>query len=33
MPAPTFRDFVAVQWKVACYDRCKPSTRKRMDSA
>ena len=33
MPAPTFRDFVAVQWKAACYDRCKPSTRKRMDSA
>lgn len=33
MPAPRFRDFVAVQWKAACYDRCKPSTRKRMDSA
>ena len=33
MPAPTLRDFVAVQWKAACYDRCKPSTRKRMDSA
>lgn len=33
MLAPTFRDFVAVQWKTACYDRCKPSTRKRMDSA
>jgi len=33
MSAPTFRDFVAEQWKTACYDRCKPSTRKRMDSA
>ena len=33
MPVPTFRAFVAVQWKAACYDRCKPSTRKRMDSA
>ena len=33
MAAPTFRDFVAGQWKAACYDRCKPSTRKRMSSA
>ena len=33
MTAPTFRDFVAVQWKAACYGRCKPSTRKRMNSA
>ena len=29
----TLRDFVAGPWKTACYDRCKPSTRKRMDSA
>ena len=33
MTAPTFRDFVSEHWKTACYDRCKPSTRKRMDSA
>ena len=33
MTAPTLRDFVAGAWKTACYDRCKPSTRKRMDSA
>lgn len=33
MAAPTFRDFVAGSWRAACYDRCKPSTRKRMDSA
>ena len=31
--APTFRRFVAGPWKAACYDRCKPSTRRRMDSA
>ena len=31
--APTFRQFVAGPWKAACYDRCKPSTRRRMDSA
>lgn len=29
----TLRDFVAGPWKTACYDRCKPSTRKCMDSA
>lgn len=33
MAAPTFMDFVEGSWKAACYDRCKPSTRKRMDSA
>ena len=33
MTAPTFREFVEGSWKAACYDRCKPSTRKRMDSA
>ncbi|MCY3761804.1 MAG: site-specific integrase [Gemmatimonadetes bacterium] len=26
--APLFRDFVAGPWKVACFDRCKPSTQK-----
>ena len=29
---PTFRDFVGGPWKTACYDHCKPSTRKRVDS-
>ena len=33
MAAPTFQDFVSEHWRTACYDRCKPSTRKRMDSA
>ena len=33
MAASTFRDFVAREWKAACFDRCKPSTRKRMSSA
>ena len=33
MAAPTFHDFVAGDWKTTCYDRCKPSTRGRMDSA
>lgn len=33
MMAPTLRDFVAGPWKTACYDRCKPSTRRRMDGA
>ena len=33
MAAPTFRDFVTLQWKAACYDRCRPSTCQRMDSA
>lgn len=31
--APTLRDFVAGPWKTACYDRCKPSTRRRIDGA
>ena len=30
---PTFGEFVAGAWKAACYDRCKPSTRRRMASA
>ena len=33
MTPPTFRRFVEGTWKTACYDRCKPSTRQRMDSA
>ena len=33
MAAPTFRDFVAGTWKAACHDRCKPSTRRRIESA
>ena len=33
MAVPTFQAFVAGQWKTACHDRCKPSTRKRMTSA
>ena len=30
---PTFRDFVSGAWMMECYNRCKASTRKRMDSA
>gem|GEM_PF-300967 len=33
MPVPTFRDFVRGPWREACYERCKPSTRTRVDSA
>lgn len=33
MAVPGFRDFVAGPWKTACYDRCRPSTRRRVDSA
>ena len=33
MSTPTFRDFVAGEWKAACYDRCKTSTRKRTSRA
>ncbi len=33
MIPPTFRRFVEGAWKTTCYDRCKPSTRRRMDSA
>ena len=33
MAAPTLQEFVAGEWKTATYERCKPSTRKRMDSA
>ena len=30
LPAPLFRDFVAGEWKRACFDRYKPSTRRRV---
>lgn len=33
MATPTFRDFVDGPWRTECYCRCKPSTRKRIDSA
>ena len=33
MAAPTLWSFVAGAWKTACYDRCKPSTQRRTDSA
>lgn len=33
MATGTFREFVDGPWRVACYERCKESTRKRMDSA
>ena len=33
MTPPTFQRFVEGTWKATCYDRCKPSTRRRMDSA
>ena len=33
MGAQTFRDFVIGPWKAACYERLKPSTRQRVDSA
>ena len=33
MAAPTFRDFVAGPWRTACYAHCRPSTRRRVDSA
>ena len=33
MASSTFRDFVEGAWKESCYQRCKPSTRIRMDSA
>ena len=33
MPVPTFRDFVQGPWRLACYERCKPSTQARIDSA
>ncbi len=29
----TFQNFVEETWKEACYERCKPSTRRRIDSA
>ena len=31
--APSFEEFVSGSWRNACYERCKPSTRRRMDSA
>lgn len=33
MAAPTLRDFAGSCWKTTCYDCCKPSTRRRIDSA
>ena len=33
MEAPSFAEFISGPWTTACYDRCKPSTRKRMESA
>lgn len=33
MSVPSFQVFVAGSWSAACYNRCKPSTRLRMDSA
>ena len=33
MTAPTFRDLIEGTWTTHCYARCKPSTRKRMESA
>ena len=33
MAAPTLRDFAGGCWKTTCYDCCKPSTRRRIDSA
>lgn len=33
MTVPSFEGFVSESWKSACYVRCKPSTRQRMDSA
>ena len=33
MAEPSFEDFVSGSWRTACYHRCKPSTRQRLDSA
>lgn len=33
MEIPIFEEFVTGSWSNACYNRCKPSTRQRMDSA
>lgn len=33
MATPSFEEFVAGSWGTACYSRCKPSTRQRVDSA
>lgn len=33
MAIPSFEGFVSGSWNVACYNRCKPSTRQRVDSA
>ena len=33
MTAPSFAEFVAGAWRMACHDRCKPSTQQRMESA
>ena len=32
-PAPLFRDYVAGEWRAACYERYKPSTRKTVASS
>ncbi len=33
MVLPLFRDFVEGPWRCSCYERCRASTRRRMDSA
>ena len=33
MAVPSFEDFVSGSWRTACYNRCKSSTRQRVDSA
>ena len=33
MAIPSLEGFVSGSWHIACYNRCKPSTRQRMDSA
>ena len=33
MEVPSFEGFVNGSWRIACFYRCKPSTRQRMDSA
>ncbi len=33
MIVPTFEGFVSGSWRTACFQRCKPSTQQRMDSA
>lgn len=33
MAVPTFEEFVNGSWRTACFQRCKPTTQQRMDSA